>query len=75
MRRTTADVKNELSDDFSPTWRMGDLRMKLDTVPWLVVVGDGCEGCGRSMPDDMEIGGDFRELVSMGHPDLENFQG
>ena len=75
VRRTVTDVDNELSDDFSPAWRVSDLRMELDTVPWLVVMGDGCEGGIGGMPDDMEVSRDFGELVSMGHPDLENFRG
>jgi hypothetical protein len=75
MRRTVADVKDELSNDFSPAWRVGDLRMELDTIPRLPVVGYGCEGSGRGMPDDVEVGWDFGELIPMGHPDLGNIQG
>ena len=68
--RTVTDVENELSDDFSPSWGVGNLGVELDTVPWLIVVSDGCEGCSGGMPDDVEISGDFGELVPMGHPDL-----
>ena len=70
VRRTVADAENELSNDFSPTWRVGDLRMELDTIPRFLVVGDRCEGGGGGMPDDMEVGRDFGELIPMGHPDL-----
>jgi len=75
LRRTVADVENKLSNDFSSAWRVGDLRMELDTIPWLIVVGDSCEGSSRGVPDDVEVGRDLRELIPMGHPDLETFQG
>jgi len=73
--RTVADVENELSDDFSPAWRVGDLRVELNTIPWLIVMGDGCKGGSGCMSDDMEVGRDFGELIPMGHPDLEKFRG
>ena len=75
MRRTLADVENELSDDFSPAWGVGDLGVELNTIPWLIVVDDCCEGGGGGMPDDMEVGRDFGQLIPMRHPDLENFSG
>ena len=73
--RTLTDVENELSDDLSPAWRMGDLGVELDTVPRLIVVGDGCEGGSGGMPDDMEVGRDLGELIPMRHPDLEKCSG
>lgn len=68
--RTVTDVENELSDDFSPSWGMRDLGVELDTIPWFIVVGDGCEGGSGGMSDDVKVGRDFGELVPMGHPDL-----
>ena len=70
MCRTAADTENELSDDFSSAWRVGNFGMELDTVPWFVIVGDGCEGSGGGMPNDMKVSGDLGELIPMGHPDL-----
>ena len=75
MRRTAADVDNELSDDFSPAWRVGDLGMELDAIPGLIVVGDCCEGSSGGVPDDVEVCRDSGELVPVGHPNLETFQG
>ena len=60
VRRTVADVENELSDDFSPAWRVSDLGMELDTIPRFVVVDDGCKGGSGCMPDDVEVCRDFR---------------
>lgn len=68
--RTAADTKNELSDDFSSAWRVSDFWMELNTVPWFVIVGNGCEGGARGMPNNMEVEGYFRELISVGHPNL-----
>lgn len=68
-----AYVENELSDDFPPAWRVGDFGMELDTVPGFVIVGNGREGGGGGMPDNVEVFGGFEELISMGHPDLERF--
>ena len=59
VRRTPADIENELSDNFSPAWRVGDLGMELDTIPWLVVVDDGRKGSSGCMPDDVEVCRDF----------------
>jgi len=74
VRRTVTDVDDELSDDFSSARRVGDFGMELDTVPWLIVMGDGCEGGGRGMSDNVKIGGDFGELIPMRHPDLGFFR-
>lgn len=73
--RTAADVKNKLADDFSSARRVGNFRMELDTVPWFVIVGDSREGGVGGMTNDMEVGRNFRELISMRHPDLQNFPG
>lgn len=73
--RTVADVENKLSYDFPSAWRVSDLGMELDTIPWLIVVSDGCEGGSGGMSDDVEVCRDFGELIPMGHPDLEIFQG
>ena len=70
IRGTVTDVKNELSDNFSPAWRVGDLGVELDAVPRLVVMGDGCKWSIMCMPDDVEVRRNFRELISMRHPDL-----
>lgn len=59
MCRAAADAKNKLSDDFSPTWRVGDFRMELNTVPWFLIVGDGCEGSIGGVSNNVEAGGDF----------------
>jgi hypothetical protein len=44
--------------------------MELDTIPWFVVVADGCEGSGGGMSNNMKVGRDLGELIPMGHPDL-----
>ena len=49
---------------------MSDLRVELDAVVWLGVVGDGGEGSGLGTTHDMEVWWKGRELVAVRHPDL-----
>ena len=70
MCRAATDSENKPLDNFSSAWRVCDFGVKLNTVPRLIIVSNRCKGSRGSMADDMEVGRDFEELISVGHPDL-----
>ena len=49
--------------------------MELNTVPWFIVVSDRCEGGTGGAANDVEVERNFRELISVGHPNLQGFTG
>jgi hypothetical protein len=75
VRRATTNVKYKLSNHLSAAWRVGDFWMELNTVPWFVIMGHSCERGIGGTPNDVEAGRNFRELITMRHPDLKKLQG
>lgn len=55
MGSALTDVQNETSDNLLPLRRMCDLRMELDTIEWLRVMGEGSIRCRLCVTDNMKI--------------------
>lgn len=62
--------QHEICDHLFPPRRVCDLRVKLDTVDGLGVVRNSGEWCSFGLANDVKVGWNGGELVSMGHPYL-----
>lgn len=64
--------EDELADEGFAHWRVCYLGVELDAPERFRIMLDSSEGSCFGVSDDMEIGRELRELVTVRHPDLSN---
>ena len=63
---------DESGDDLLSPWGVRHLWVELYAIEWFCVMDNGSIGRGCRMANYMEIWRGRRDLVSMGHPYLQN---
>ena len=66
------DIAYEPGDDLLSPWGVCHLWMELNAVEWFRIMSNRSVGRGFCMADDMEIWRGRRDLITVGHPHLQN---